>query len=106
MIFYEEIFDFIMLDLEKRCDGRTIITEGAAYLPHLMKKLFISKERYIAITPTREFQISHYKERDWIHYVLEGCKDKKRHLIIGWTEIVCLLIMLMRNARKQGIFRL
>lgn len=104
IIFYEEIFDFIMQDLEKLCDGRTIITEGAAYLPHLMKKLFISKERYIAITPTREFQISHYKERDWIHYVLEGCKDKKE-AFDNWMDRDCLFAdNVNEKCKKTGYF--
>ena len=44
----------------------------------LMKKLSISKDRYLAITPAKEFQISHYKKREWVPYVLEGCSDKEK----------------------------
>ena len=43
-----------------------------------MKKLSISKDRYLAITPAKEFQISHYKKREWVPYVLEGCSDKEK----------------------------
>ena len=26
----------------------------------------------------KEFQISHYKKREWVPYVLEGCSDKEK----------------------------
>ena len=77
LAFYEEIFEFVLADLEK-IEAKGILTEGAAYLPKLMKKLSISKDRYLAITPAKEFQISHYKKREWVPYVLEGCSDKEK----------------------------
>lgn len=77
LAFYKEIFEFVLTDLSK-IDAKGIITEGAAYLPELMKKLSISKNRYLAITPTKEFQISHYRKREWVPYVLEGCSDKEK----------------------------
>jgi len=73
--FYDEIFDFILQDLETMCEGRDIITEGTAYLPNLMNKKDIAKDRYLAIIPTRNFQINHYIQREWIHSVLDGCSD-------------------------------
>lgn len=80
-LFYEEVNDFLMEDLEelgRACEERAIITEGAAYTPHIMRKLQIPKDRYIAITPAKEFQISHFRQRDWIPYVLEGCSDMEK----------------------------
>lgn len=76
-VFYEEIFEFVLADLEK-IKGKGIITEGAAYLPKLMGKIGVSKDRYLSITPTEDFQIEHYKERKWVPYVLEGCSDKEK----------------------------
>lgn len=35
--FYGEIFEFILEDIEKISDVKGIITEGAAYMPLLMK---------------------------------------------------------------------
>lgn len=75
---YEEIFGLVMQDLETIQNSRNIITEGAAYMPHLMKRMRIPNNRYIAITPTNEFQISHYKEREWVDYVLKDCSDKEK----------------------------
>lgn len=75
--FYEEIFAFVLADLEKM-EGRGIITEGAAYLPKLMNRLGVPKDRYLAMTPARDFQIHHYRQRDWVPFVLEGCCDKEK----------------------------
>ena len=75
--FYEEVFEFVLEDL-KKIDAKGIITEGAAYLPKLMKAKGISSDHYLAIMPTAEFQIEHYKQREWVPYVLEGCSDKEK----------------------------
>lgn len=83
--FYSEIFEFIMEDINKIHSLNGIITEGAAFLPDLMKKIDIDQKHYISITPTKEFQISHYKERPWVSYVLEGCKDKEK-AFENWME--------------------
>lgn len=75
--FYEEIFEFVMDDL-RQIEAKGIITEGAAFVPKLMKKIGISKDRYVSITPTKDFQITHYSQREWVTYVLEGCSDKDK----------------------------
>ena len=75
--FYEEVFEFVMADLEK-IKAKGIITEGAAYLPKFMKKLGVPKDRYLAITPTKDFQVEHYSRREWVPFVLEGCSDKEK----------------------------
>jgi len=75
--FYEEVFEFVMADL-KKINAKGIITEGAVYLPKLMKEKGISSDQYLAITPTAEFQIEHYKQREWVPYVLGGCSDKEK----------------------------
>nr|WP_294486928.1 hypothetical protein [uncultured Anaerosporobacter sp.] len=76
--YYHEIFEFIQTDLLKYNEPRPIITEGAAYLPELMRQHNVTKDRYIAITPTKDFQISRYKKREWVPFVLEGCSDTQK----------------------------
>lgn len=66
-----------------KVDADFIITEGAAYTPSVMKKYM--PEDYISIVPTADFQISHYKEREWVPYVLEGCSDKQQ-AFDNWME--------------------
>ena len=43
-----------------------------------MKMCNIDIKHYFNITPTPEFQISHYKERSWVSDVLEGCSNKEK----------------------------
>lgn len=76
--FYREIFDFLWTDLQRISEGKDMIAEGAALLPELMKEKGIPENRYITITPTPEFQVSHYRRREWIPLMLEGCSDKEK----------------------------
>ncbi len=62
-----------------------IIAEGAAYLPVLMKYLKVPYNRYLAITPTKNFQIFHYSKREWVPYVLQECSDKEK-AFENWME--------------------
>lgn len=75
--FYEEVFEFVVADLKALSCKNGIITEGAAYVPKLIKRLGIASNRYISITPTEEFQIYHFKKREFVPYILEGCTDKE-----------------------------
>lgn len=77
LLIYKEIFEFISEDLKKIECKNGIITEGAAFLPELVNSANVAVNKYISITPTKDFQISHYKEREWVPYVLEGCSDKE-----------------------------
>lgn len=82
---YEEIFPYILADVEKTDCAHGVITEGAAYLPSLMKACAVPANRYISITPAKEFQVSHYRQREWVPYVLEGCSDKEK-AFENWME--------------------
>lgn len=74
--FYREIFEFVMEDISGINSNNGIITEGAAYLPELMQEIGVDERYYINITPTLDFQYTHYKERPWVPYVLKDCKNK------------------------------
>lgn len=100
--FYEEIIEYILSDLSSMSGSRGIITEGAAYLPVLMKKYNISEERYFSLIPTKEFQVSHYKLREWLPYVLRECKDKET-AFNNWMERDALFALEVNNqCRKEG----
>lgn len=85
LLIYEEIFEYVLADLKALDCSNGIITEGAAYLPVLAKRCGIPANRYIAITPEREFQISHFRQREWISYVLAECMDKEQ-AFENWME--------------------
>ena len=75
---YREIFEFVAADLVRIEWKGGIITEGTAYLPELMKQFGVPGSRYIVITPTKEFQVIHYRKRAFVPLVLEGCSDKEK----------------------------
>lgn len=76
--FYHEIFGLIQADIKLISGKKGMIAEGAAFLPEIMQKNNITDKEYICMTPTKEFQIEHYRKREWVPYVLEGCSDKEK----------------------------
>lgn len=82
---YEEIFAYVLMDLENFGSQKNIITEGAAYLPVLAERQQIPFNRYLSITPTKDFQVFHYSQREWVPYVLAECSDKAK-AFDNWME--------------------
>lgn len=76
--FYREIFEYVWADLQQHSGKRGVITEGAAYVPQLIKEMGVTHNRYISITPTEEFQIYHFKKREFVPYILKDCSDKEQ----------------------------
>lgn len=85
LLIYEEIFDYVMADLEKADCKEGVITEGAAYLPMLASNAGIPVNRYISLTPTKAFQVHHYRKREWVPYVLADCSDKEK-AFANWMD--------------------
>ncbi|NLC79053.1 MAG: hypothetical protein GX683_04930 [Ruminococcaceae bacterium] len=83
--FYREIFEYVLFDLNRKNDKRAIITEGAAYLPELMKKNGVDAAHYIAIIPTKSFQVTRYQTRSWVPYLLKDCEDSEK-AFQNWME--------------------
>lgn len=99
---YREIFGYVEADLKKIRDGNAVITEGAAYFPELMRQSGIVSSRYISITPTEDFQVSHYRERAFVPMVLEGCSDKET-AFHNWMERDILFAQeVQRQCRKEN----
>lgn len=98
--FYEEIFEFVVQDLMINTGKLGIITEGASYLPSLMKGRNVPKNRYLCITPTREFQIFYYSQREWVSFVLEGCSNKQK-AFENWMERDVLFAEKVRKQCEQ-----
>ena len=103
LLFYDEIFEYILRDLRKISCNNAIITEGAAYLPELMKKCNIPWNRYLSIVPSKEFQIYHYRQREWVPYVLSECKDKEK-AFLNWMERDALFALSVINQCKMEGF--
>ncbi len=105
LLIYREIAQYVFAGLEKakkETGARGIITEGAAYLPVIAKEAGIPAHRYISVTPTAEFQLFHYSRREWVPYVLEGCKDKAK-AFENWMERDILFAEdVRRQCRETG----
>lgn len=71
--YYAEIAPFVMEKLSQL--PTPVLAEGAAFLPSLMQAQGVPAERYIAIVPSEEFQISRYRQRPWVPHILQGCAD-------------------------------
>ena len=99
--FYEEIFEFLLDDI-RMLKENDIITEGAAYLPHLIKALNVPKNRYLSITPEKDFQIFHYKKREWVPHVLEGCGDKEKAFSNWMQRDVLFAKEVQRQCDEEG----
>lgn len=99
---YREIFDYIIEDLSKIEAPNGIITEGAAFLPELMREIGVNSNSYICIIPTKDFQYHHYKLRPWVPEILKDCTDKKQ-AFENWMERDALFaIMVKEEADKLG----
>ncbi len=85
LIYYEEVFEFIERDLEQIKNVNGVITEGAAYVPGLIRDAQIPENRYLSITPTKEFQLFHFRKRTFVPYILRGCSNMER-AFDNWME--------------------
>ncbi len=74
---YQEVFEFVLEDLNNMNNRVPIITEGAAFLPKLMSEIGVEKSKYICVVPTNEFQYDKFLQRSWVMHYLEGCSNKK-----------------------------
>lgn len=102
---YEEIFKNIINDLKKLNGDKDILTEGCAYIPILIKQLGITNNRYLAIIPTKEFQVFHYEKRKYVPYVLKGCSNKRK-AFQNWMERDSLFAKEIKNQCNEENYKL
>ena len=84
LAYYTEIAPFVTEEL-RQLPNQRILAEGAAFLPLLMQEQGIPPTRYIAIIPSRDFQISRYCQRPWVPHVLRDCTDPEA-AFANWME--------------------
>ena len=93
--FYEEIFPYVKSYLIKNQD-RPLLVEGAGLLPHLVKELECPASSYLCLTPTADFQKKHYKQREWVPYVLEGTTNPEQ-AFKNWMQRDILFAQMVRK---------
>lgn len=75
VLFYKEIFPYMMEYVERMRKDRPVIAEGAVFLPMLMKEEREKETGYVCMIPEELFQIEKYKERSWARAVVETCEN-------------------------------
>ena len=99
--FYEEIFPYVRSYLIKNQE-KSLLLEGAGLLPHLVKDLEYPMSSYLCLTPTADFQKKHYRQREWVPYVLEGISNPKQ-AFENWMQRDILFAQMVREeAIKLG----
>jgi len=68
---YKEQFQLILEDLLNLPKTSNILVEGAALLPESVAPLLLKPHQAIWFIPTPDFQVTHYREREWIQDILK-----------------------------------
>ena len=97
--FYEEIFPYVKSYLIKN-QNRPLLVEGAGLLPHLVKKLECPASSYLCLTPTADFQKKHYRQREWVPYVLEGTTNPNK-AFENWMQRDILFAQMVRKEAME-----
>ena len=97
--FYEEIFPYVKSCLIKNQD-KALLVEGAGLLPHLIKSLEEPAVSYLCLTPTADFQKKHYKQREWVPYVLEGTSNPEQ-AFENWMQRDILFAQMVRKEAME-----
>ncbi|EMB55885.1 hypothetical protein [Streptococcus mutans] len=99
--FYEEIFPYVKSYLIKNQD-RPLLVEGAGLLPHLVKELEWLASSYLCLTPTADFQKKHYRQREWVSYVLEGTTNPEQAFENWMQRDILFAQMVRKEAMRLG----
>ena len=99
--FYEEIFPYVKSCLIKDQD-KALLVEGAGLLPHLIKSLEEPAVSYLCLTPTADFQKKHYKQREWVPYVLEGTTNPEQAFENWMQRDILFAQMVRKETMKLG----
>ena len=97
--FYEEIFPYVKSYLIKN-QNRPLLVEGAGLLPHLVKELEYPASSYLCWTPTTDFQKKHYRQREWVPYVLEGTTNPNK-AFENWMQRDILFAQMVRKEAME-----
>ncbi|MDU6293791.1 MAG: AAA family ATPase [Streptococcus mitis] len=97
--FYEEIFPYVKSYLIKN-QNIPLLVEGAGLLPHLVKELECPASSYLCLTPTTDFQKKHYRQREWVPYVLEGTTNPDK-AFENWMQRDILFAQMVRKEAME-----
>ena len=84
--FYREIFPFVVEDLRSAAEKEPLIAEGIALMPELVMQAFPGLTgtvpphcvEYVCMVAEESFQVRHFREREWVPLLLDGCRNKEK----------------------------
>jgi len=98
LMIYDRLFPYYMDALARLRADTPILAEGAAFLPRCVKRLDVEQAKYVCMTPTKAFQIEHYRQREWVWTYLAACSSKDE-AFVNWMERDALFA---RNVSEQA----
>lgn len=100
MEIYHDTLPLVRAALAQYPADTAVLAEGAGLLPKELYQQGVPSQRYVCITPTREFQSEKYAQRPWIGQYLTGCSDPDR-AFANWMERDALFGEALRAAAQQ-----
>ncbi len=82
---YGEEFELLLAQMAGYAPGQPLLAEGNAWLPELLRRAGVSPGRAAFLVPTREFQLAHYSQREFINEILAQCADPQA-AFTNWME--------------------
>lgn len=99
---YEAIAPFAWNEIARLGQKRPVLAEGAGLLPPLVKRKGLDARHACYVVPSKPFQTAHYRERNFIKYVLARCSDVEQ-AFDRWMERDALYALrIWQEAREQG----
>ena len=96
---YQNLYPYFAKAIKGLDSNTPIIAEGAAFLPSLMQGKDI---QYVCIVPTKEFQMKHYSQRDWVHEYLADCSDPKTAFSNWMGRDALFALSVLEQAKERG----
>ena len=102
ILYYKEIFYYIMNDLDKLPKEKKVITESVGFMPFLMHEHEVDKNKYICIVSEKDFQVGVCNKCGWIDDYLSSSSDKEKALE-NWMERDALFAQyVLRDAERYS----
>lgn len=99
---YEEIFPYALDAIRKLQLKKTVIAEGAGFMPQLIAEQHVPLSRYICIVPTNDFQRKIFAKRTWTKLFLNRCSDSSA-AFENWMQRDALFANdVLRQAKALG----
>jgi 2-phosphoglycerate kinase len=98
VLYYREQFPFLLEEL--RAVTGPVVVEGADLLPELMRDHLGELGYVVWMVPTPEFQLEHYRRREWAHALVAEC-DEPGQAFGNWMRRDMLFAEYVRATATQ-----